>query len=140
MGCRFNSSRNKNVKCLFFVIDVSTKYTWIKNLKDKKGKTALNAFIENQINYGLIKEENLTMNELMQQWLENNNILALCRMGFFRAGHGFVGEEAKRLLLYLTPKKIQNLFESRDTPLDLCWHQNIFTGNQQILLYQEIQI
>ena len=81
------------------MIDVSTKYTWIKNLKDKKGKTALNAFIENQINYGLIKEENLTMNELMQQWLENNNILALCRMGFFRAGHGWVGEEAKRPLL-----------------------------------------
>ena len=28
------------------VIDVFTKYAWIKPLKDKKSKTALNAFIE----------------------------------------------------------------------------------------------
>ena len=37
-------------------------------------------------------------------------------------------------------KKIQKLYESRDTPLEFCWHQHFFTGNQQILLYQEIQI
>ena len=40
----------------------------VKTLKDKKGKTVLNAFIETrrnliviQINYGLIKEENFTI-------------------------------------------------------------------------------
>ena len=33
-------------------------------------------------------------------------------------------------------KKIQKLYESRNTPLELC----SFTGNQQILLHQEIQI
>ena len=37
-------------------------------------------------------------------------------------------------------KKIQKLYESRDTPPELCWHQHFFTGNQQILLYQKIQI
>ena len=28
------------------MIDVFTKYAWIKPLKDKKGKTVLNAFIK----------------------------------------------------------------------------------------------
>ena len=30
--------------------------------------------------------------------------------------------------------------ESLGTPLDFCWHQHFFTANQQVLLYQEIQI
>ena len=38
------------------------------------------------------------------------------------------------------PKKIQKIYESRDTPFEFCWHQHFFTENQQILLYQEIQI
>ena len=38
------------------------------------------------------------------------------------------------------PKKIQKMYESRDTPLEFCWHKHFFTGIQQILLYQEIQI
>ena len=38
------------------------------------------------------------------------------------------------------PKKIQKIYESRDTPLEFCWHQHFFTRNQQILLHQEIQI
>ena len=38
------------------------------------------------------------------------------------------------------PKKIQKMYQSRDTPPEFCWHQHFFTGNQQILLYQEIQI
>ena len=37
-------------------------------------------------------------------------------------------------------KKIQNIYESCDTPIGLWWHQHFFTGNQQILQYQEIQI
>ena len=40
------SSKNKNVKYLLCVIDVFTKYGWVKPLKDKKGKTVFNAFIE----------------------------------------------------------------------------------------------
>ena len=63
------SSKNKIVKYLLYVIDVLNKYAWVEPLKDKKGKTFLNAFIEignelivNQINYGLIKEKNFTIN------------------------------------------------------------------------------
>ena len=40
------SSKNKNVRYLLCVIDVFTKCRWIKPLKDKKGKTVLNTFIE----------------------------------------------------------------------------------------------
>ena len=37
-------------------------------------------------------------------------------------------------------KKTQKLYESRETPFEFCWHQHFFIGNQQILLFQEIQI
>ena len=37
-------------------------------------------------------------------------------------------------------KKIQKIHKSRDTSLEFCWHQHFFTENQQLLLYQEIQI
>ena len=40
------SSKNRNVKYLLCVIDVFTNYAWVKPVKDKKGKTVLNAFIE----------------------------------------------------------------------------------------------
>ena len=48
------SSKNKNVKNLLTFI----------SLKDKNGKTVLNAFIEivNQVNYGLTREENFIIN------------------------------------------------------------------------------
>ena len=36
-------SKNKNVKYLLGVVDIFTKYTWVKPLKDKKTKTVLNA-------------------------------------------------------------------------------------------------
>ena len=37
-------------------------------------------------------------------------------------------------------KKIYNIYESSDTLLEFCWNQHFFNGNQEILLYQEIQI
>ena len=37
-------------------------------------------------------------------------------------------------------KKIQKLRESHGTALEFCPHQHFFTGNHQILLYQEIHI
>ena len=37
-------------------------------------------------------------------------------------------------------KKIQKIYKSYDTSPEFCWHQHFFTGNQQILFYQEIQI
>ena len=67
-------------------------------------------------------------------------------MGIFGAAHGWAGLKRPRLpkICHTYPtmmklgkvipclKKIQKIYESRDTPPD-------FTGNQQILLYQEIQ-
>ena len=52
------SSKNKNVKYLLCAIDVFTKYAWVKPLKDKKGKTVLNAFIE------IVNESNRKPNKL----------------------------------------------------------------------------
>ena len=52
------SSRKKNIKYLLCVIDVFTKYAWVKPLNDKKGKTVLNAFIE------MVSEFNCKQNKL----------------------------------------------------------------------------
>ena len=79
--------------------------------------------------------------------------LTLFRMGFSGATYGYGEQKAPlpkichtyptimklgTVIPYL--KKFQKLYESRDTPLEFCWHQHFFTRNQQILLYQEIQI
>ena len=75
------SSRNKNVKYLLCVIDIFTKYAWVKPLKKEIVKTVLNAFIE------IINESNREPNKLpvdqgrefynrlLQEWLDNNDIL-----------------------------------------------------------------
>ena len=44
------SSSNKNVKYLLCATDVFTKYAWVKPLKDKKGKTVLNALSKQKMN------------------------------------------------------------------------------------------
>ena len=75
-------------------------------------------------------------------------------MGFFGAAHGWGGGKKAPLskichkyptmikfgtiIPYL--KKFQKIYESRDTTLEVWWHQEFFTGNQQILLYQEIHV
>ena len=51
------SSINENVKYLLCVMDVFTKYTWVKHLADKKGITDLNAFIE------IVNESNCKQNK-----------------------------------------------------------------------------
>ena len=74
-------SKNKNFKYLLCVIDVFTKYTWVKPLKDKKGKTVLNALIEiankfnSKPNKLWVGQGKQFYNKLMQEWLENNEIL-----------------------------------------------------------------
>ena len=75
------SSKNKNVKYLLCVIDVFTRYAWAKPLKDKKGKTVLNGFIE-IVNESYRKPNKLCVNQgrefynkFMQEWLDNNDIL-----------------------------------------------------------------
>ena len=56
-------------------------------------------------------------------------------MGFSGAAHAYP-TMMKLSTLIPYPKKIQKLYESRDTPFEF----SFFTGNQHILLYQEIQI
>ena len=75
------SSKNKNVKYLLCVIDVFTTYAWVKPLKDKNGKTVLNAFIEivnesnHQPNKLWVDQRREFYNKLMQECLDNNDIL-----------------------------------------------------------------
>ena len=38
------SSKNKNVEYFLCVIDIFTKYAWVKPLNDKKGKIFLSTF------------------------------------------------------------------------------------------------
>ena len=63
---------------MFLCIYVFTKYTWVKPFTDQKAKTVLNGFTKivnilnvNQINDGLIKEENLTIT----RWFDDNDSL-----------------------------------------------------------------
>ena len=71
--------------------------------------------------------------------------------GFFGAAYGRGGTKRPPSLKSVTHptmmklgtvisylKKIQKIYKSRDTPLEFCWHQQFFTGNQQILQYQGI--
>ena len=41
---------------------------------------------------------------------------------------------------YVLPKEDPKIYKSGDTFLDLNWRQYLFTRNQQVLLYQKIQI
>ena len=59
------------------MIDVFTKYAWVKPLEDKKDKTVLNAFMEivnesnRKSNKLWVDEGRETYNKLMQEWLDN---------------------------------------------------------------------
>ena len=51
MGKRFNwkgtiAFKSKTVEYLLWVIDLLTKYSWVRLLKRKQGKTVIDAFIE----------------------------------------------------------------------------------------------
>ena len=73
-------SKNWNVKYLLCVIDVFTKHARVNPLKDKKGKTVLNAFIEiiNESNSKLntwVGQGREFYNKFVQKWLHNNYTL-----------------------------------------------------------------
>ena len=55
------SSKNKNVEYVLCVIDILTRYAWVKPLKDKKDKTVINAFIE------IVNESNRKPNKI---WID----------------------------------------------------------------------
>ena len=68
------SSKSRDVTYLLCVIDVFTKYVWVKSLKDKKSKTVLNGFIN------IVNESNCKPNKLWVNQRENFKI-ALCKNG-----------------------------------------------------------
>ena len=76
------SSKNKNIKYLLCMIDVFTKYAWLKPLKGKKSLRVLNAFIKivNIINPKpnkfWVNQGKEFYNKFMERWLDNNDILS----------------------------------------------------------------
>ena len=61
------SKWNKGIKYLLMVIDVFSKYGWIRGLKDKKTETVSKAYIYSKVNvnlkcYGQIKVLSLSVN------------------------------------------------------------------------------
>ena len=72
--------------------------------------------------------------------------LTLFKMGLFGAVHGC---GVKKVSLHKICNdetwhtytfKVQKIYKLRDTPLKFYQHQHFFTVNQQIFLYQKIQI
>ena len=70
MGSLF--SKNNKVRYLLWVIDIFTKYAWVKPLKDKKGKTVLNASIK------IVNEFNCKPNKL-ENFYEKELLLSRCK-------------------------------------------------------------
>ena len=75
------SLKNKNVKYLLCVINVFTRYAWVKHLEDKIGKAVFIVFTE-IVNESNRKPSKLWVdqgreiyNKLIQEWLDKNNIL-----------------------------------------------------------------
>ena len=74
------SSKNKNVIYLLCVTDVFTKNSWVKHLKDKKGKIVLNVSFEvveesnRKTNKLWVDQGREFYNKLMQEQLDKNDI------------------------------------------------------------------
>ena len=72
-------SDNQGVKYLLYVIDVITKYTWLKPLKDERIKAVFLDFIEivneskRKPNTFLVDQGREFYNSLMQKWLHCNS-------------------------------------------------------------------
>ena len=62
---------NCRVKYLLYLIDVFTKYIWVKPLKDKKAKTVLHGFAK------IVNESNCKLNKLwvdQRRFFYNNHM------------------------------------------------------------------
>ena len=79
MGSLF--SKNGGVKFLLCVMDVFTKYAWVKLLKDRKTKTVLHVFTEIvrqskwKPNKFSVDQGREFHNNLMAKWLDDNGVL-----------------------------------------------------------------
>ena len=95
------SSFNRGVKYLLYVIDVFTKYAWVKPLKGEKTKTVLHSFIETlteskrQPNKSWVDQGREIYNKTIQKWLDNNDIL---RCSTLNEGKSIVSERFIRTL------------------------------------------
>ena len=73
------SFKNRDVKCLLRVIDVFTKYAWVKPLNHKEASTVFNDFVKivnkskSKPNTLLIKKK--IYNNPIKKWLDDNDIL-----------------------------------------------------------------
>ena len=102
--------KNKSVKYLLCAIDVFTKFTWVKPLKDEKGKAVLNVFIET-VNESNRKPNKLRVdqgrkfyNKLMQELLDDNDILMYFT---HNEGKSVIAEMFMKVLKVKTYKKLQ---------------------------------
>ena len=102
--------KNKSVKYLLCAIDVFTKSTWVKPLKDEKGKAVLNVFIE-IVNESNRKPNKLRVdqgrkfyNKLMQELLDDNDILMYFT---HNEGKSVIAEMFMKVLKVKTYKKLQ---------------------------------
>ena len=105
-----------------------------------------------------LKDNTEYMYILNQHWIGEhpmqccpNRLIYITFSGLLTNGRGWQKSPPPENLLHISynyetwlnctyPKKIQKIFKSRYMPLEFCRHQHFFTVNQQILLYQEIQI
>ena len=86
--------------------------------------------------------------ELYKDQNESNTFskLTLFRMALFRGCSNSSLKSVTHILqwwnLAVLPHLIEDdkIYESRDTRPEFCWHHRCFIENQQILLYQKIQI
>ena len=86
------------VKYLLCVIDVFTKYAWIKTLKDKKAKTVLHGFTnivnisKRQPNKLRVDQGRKFYNSFIQKWLNDNDVLmySTCNEGKLIVSERFI--------------------------------------------------
>ena len=107
---QINKKFNKGICFLLCVIDISSKYTWVITLKDKKGITITNAFQK------ILNESNRKLNKIgvdkgsefyngsMKSFFQNNNIdmNSTHNEGKFSATKKFIRTLKNKLHKYMT--------------------------------------
>ena len=126
------TSKNENVKYLLCVIDVFTKYAWVKPLKDKKGKTVLNAFIKivNDSNCKpnklWVDQANIIYNKLIQEWLNDNDILMY---SIHIADKSVIAERFTKTV----KTKIYKIMTAKDSKLYIAYLNKAVDLNKQVI-------
>ena len=110
MGCRFSWNgiiKSHVIKYFSCVIDVFTKYAWVKPLKDKKAKTVANGYIEignkskRQPNKLQADQRRKCYNYYMHKWLDNKDILMYLTHNEVKIYKTFIANESKSYFGYV---------------------------------------